>query len=154
MMVSFIEKTRIKNCYSMYRDQSESNVIRTCHDDIGHVGVDKVVGNITNVYWFPNMRTKVKEYIKNCLRCIEFLPSSGKVEGFLHSIPKGKLPFVTIHVDHLGLLEKTKKGYRHVLVVIDAFTKFIRTYPCKSTTSEESIKHLREYFVHIVSQNA
>lgn len=28
----------------------ESNVIRTCHDDIGHVDIDKVVGNMTNVY--------------------------------------------------------------------------------------------------------
>lgn len=33
-----------------------------------------------------------------------------------------------------------------MLVVIDAFTKFIRIYPCKSTTSEEAIKHLQEYF--------
>lgn len=27
----------------------ESNVIRTCHDDIGHIGVDKIVGNITKL---------------------------------------------------------------------------------------------------------
>lgn len=69
----------------------ESNVIRTCHDDIGHVGVDKVVGNIIKVYWFPNMREKVKDHIANCLRCIEFSPSSGKAEGFLHSIPQKKI---------------------------------------------------------------
>lgn len=31
----------------------ESNVIRTCHDNMGHVGVDKVVDNISKVYWFP-----------------------------------------------------------------------------------------------------
>jgi len=27
----------------------EKNVIRTCHDDLGHVGIDKVVNNITKV---------------------------------------------------------------------------------------------------------
>jgi len=124
----------------------ETNVIRTCHDDIGHVGVDKTVSNISKVYWFPKMQEKVKEHIANCLRCIEFSPTSGKTEGFLHSVPKEKLPFVTIHVDHLGPLEKTERNYRHVLVVIDAFTKFIRAYPCKSTTTDESIRHLRDYF--------
>jgi len=89
------------------------------------VGMDKVVENITRVYWFPRMREKIKDYILNCLKCIEFSPPSGKAEGYLHSIPKESLPFVTIHVDHMGPLEKTGKGYRYLLVIIDAFTKFI-----------------------------
>lgn len=70
----------------------ECNVIRTCHDDLGHLGIDKVIGNITKVYWFPNMREKVKDHISNCLRCIEFSPTSSKTEGFLQNIPKDKLP--------------------------------------------------------------
>jgi len=123
----------------------ESNMIRTCHDDIGHVGIDKVVGNVVKTYWFPNMREKVKEYIQNCLRCIEFSPPSGRAEGFLHSIPKKKVPFATNHIDHFGPLEKTGKGYRHLLIIVDAFTKFIRIYPCKSTTTDESIKYLCDY---------
>nr|XP_012225735.1 PREDICTED: uncharacterized protein LOC105674166 [Linepithema humile] len=98
------------------------------------------------VYWFPRLREKVKEHIANCLRCIEFSPISGKAEGFLHNVPKEKLPFMTIHIDHLGPLEKTAKNYRHILIIIDAFTKFTRTYPCKSTTTDESIKCLRDYF--------
>jgi len=53
---------------------------------------------------------------------------------------------MTIHVDHLGPLEKTARNYRHVLVVINAFTKFIRVYPCKSTATDESIRYLRDYF--------
>lgn len=51
----------------------EANVIRTCHDDLGHVGIDKAINNIAKVYWFPRMRDKVREYISNCLRCVEFL---------------------------------------------------------------------------------
>lgn len=127
----------------------ESNVIRTCHDDLGHVGIDKVVDNIAKVYWFPRVREKVREHILNCLKCIEFSPPSGKAEEYLHSIPKENLrscPFATIHFDHLGPLEKTGKGYRHLLVIIDAFTKFVRLYPCKSTTTEETLRHLYDYF--------
>lgn len=124
----------------------EDNVIRTCHDDLGHVGRDKVVKSITDAYWFPKIGEKVKTYIENCLKCIEFSPINGKPEGQLHGIPKGKVPFDTVHIDHCGPFEKTGKGHRHVLVIVDAFTKFVRLYACKSTTSKESIGYLGEYF--------
>jgi len=123
-----------------------NNVIRTCHDDIGHVGRDKVIENITRVYWFPKLYAKVSEYVANCLKCIEYAPNSGKREGFLHSLPKGDLSFQSLHVDHLGPFEKAGRSFRHILLVVDGFTKFTRLYPCKSTTSEEVIKHLCDYF--------
>lgn len=124
----------------------ENNIIRTCHDDIGHVGIGKVIENIMRVYWFPGLHTKVKRYIENCLKCIEFSPNSGKVQGYLHQIPKECLPFQTIHIDHLGPLEKSGKGFKHILLIVDGFTKFVRLYPCKSTTTEEALKHLNGYF--------
>jgi len=124
----------------------ESNVIRTCHDDRAHVGLLKVVENISRVYWFPDMKTKARNYINNCLKCIEFTVPSGKKEGFLNNIPKGDKPFLTIHVDHLGPLEKTGNRNKFIFVVIDAFTKFVKLYPCRSTKTEEVIKHLRNYF--------
>lgn len=40
----------------------EINVIRTCHDDVAHVGLLKVIENISRVYWFPNMKNKVRNY--------------------------------------------------------------------------------------------
>lgn len=124
----------------------ENNVIRACHDDLGHLGVDKVVDNISRVYWFPQIRRKTKDYVGNCLKCIEFSPTSGKVEGYLHSLDKGNLPFQTVHIDHYGPLEKCGMGYKFILSVIDGYTKFVKLYPCKSTKTEEVIKHMREYF--------
>jgi len=47
----------------------ESSVIRTCHDDIGHVGPDKVIKNICQIYWFPQMKEKVKNYNKFQIVC-------------------------------------------------------------------------------------
>lgn len=92
------------------------------------------------------MTSKVKSYIDSCLKCIEFSPLSGKIEGILHNIPKGKLPFDTIHVDHLGPLPSLKNKKKHILVVIDAFTKFVRLFPVVSTCSKESIACLELYF--------
>jgi len=88
------------------------------------------------------MKNKVRCYIDNCLKCDEFSKPSGRKKGFLFSIPKGDKLFVTLHVDHLGRLEKTSYKNKFIFVVIDAFSKFVRLYPCRSTKSDEVIKHL------------
>ena len=92
------------------------------------MGLDIVIDHITKFYWFPCMREKVKNYIKNCLKCVEYAPLSCKIEGFLQSLPKDKLPFQTLHADHFGPLEKTGRGYKHILLIVEGFTKFAKLY--------------------------
>lgn len=127
-------------------EQMQTNVIRKSHDDVGHVGVDKAMEIITRVYWFPELKVKVKNHIDNCLSCITFNPKYGKKEGWLNPIDKGKVPFNTIHIDHLGPLETTPRGYKYVLLVADAFSKFVKIFPTKTTNSKEAIKCLGKYF--------
>lgn len=131
------------------------NIIRLCHDEYGHAGLDKVSEILTRNYWFPNVRGEVRNYIDNCLKCIVYSPMSGKTEGFLHPIPKGNMPFEIIHVDHYGPLEKAKKTQnRYVFEIIDAFTKHVRLYACRTTNSNEVIKHLKDYFRSYSCPNA
>lgn len=125
----------------------ESNVIRSCHDDLGHVGTDKCCLAIKEHYWFPDMSKKVKAYISNCLKCVVYSPDSGKKEGMLHNIPKGDKPFNVLHLDHCGPLEKSKQKYnKYIFAVVDAFSKFVKIYACKTTNTSEVLKHLSQYF--------
>lgn len=56
-------------------------------------------------------------------------------------------PYIhTVHIDHFGPLPNTKHGCKHILLVVDRFTKFIILYTTKSTDSAEIIRHLRNYF--------
>lgn len=119
------------------------NIIHLCHDD---VGIDKVVELISRAYWFPKVKERVKNYVSQCLKCITYSPILGKQEGILHPIPKGTLPFDTVHTDHYGPLEKSPQQHRFIFEVIDAFTKFIKSYPCRTTNTKELIKHLNDYF--------
>jgi len=41
-------------------ESMETNVIRSCHDVMAHVGLSKVIENISRVYWFPSMKVKVR----------------------------------------------------------------------------------------------
>ncbi|GJQ68671.1 hypothetical protein Trydic_g17211 [Trypoxylus dichotomus] len=122
------------------------NVIRTAHEDTAHLGVEKITEYIRETYWFPNMKENVKAYIHNCFKCIVYNPKYGPREGLLHNIDKGNKPFNTLHIDHLGPLEKSKQYHRHILVTIDAFSKFIKLFLCKGTTSCETVIDLQNYF--------
>lgn len=65
------------------------------------------------------------------------------MEGFLYPLPKGDVLLHTYHIDHLGSLESTHKSYKHILVVVDAFTKFVWLYPTKSTTAKDGLEKLK-----------
>ncbi|GBN87924.1 hypothetical protein AVEN_189297-2-1, partial [Araneus ventricosus] len=85
---------------------------------------------------------KVEKIISNCVHCILKNQKKGRKEGLLHPLQKEDTPLLTYHIDHLGPLESTKKNYKYVLAIIDAFTKFVWIYPTKSTTSAEVIAKL------------
>lgn len=63
----------------------ENKVIYNCHDNLGHLGINKTIGYLSRVYWFPDFKNKIKVYIQNC---ITYSFHSGKEEGTLHNIPK------------------------------------------------------------------
>lgn len=111
----------------------EAHVLNKYHDQMGHLVAEKTCNNIEKSYWFPDMKPKVKNYITNCLKCISFSPVEGKKEEYLHCIPKGQRPFEVYHIDHYGSIDKDRLAKRYILVVIDAFMKFLKLYPIKAT---------------------
>lgn len=123
----------------------ESRILYKYHDELGHVGVEKVCEVISKNYWFPEMKSKVEAHVANCLKCIAYSPKTGKREGMLQIMPKEQRPFEVIHIDHFGPVEKDAPK-KYVLVVIDAFTKFVKLYATKSTSSKEVVSCLEQYF--------
>jgi len=124
----------------------ERNVIFKYHDEMGHLGVEKTSQAITQNYWFPKFREKIESHIRNCLKCIAYAPKAGKTEGFVNIVPKDNVPFATLHVDHVGPMDGQNSVKRHILVVVDAFTKFVKLYAVKTTASKYAIDSLKQYF--------
>jgi len=110
--------------------------------------VEKTANTILQNYWFPNLTTKIKQHIAHCLKCIAYSPTSGKPEGTLHSIPKGNIPLDTLHVDHLGPMDKQCLSKKYVFLIVDAFSKYVKLYPTKTTASSEAIRALCDYFIN------
>lgn len=126
----------------------ESNVMYKYHNSMGHLGIDKVQSIIKSSYWFPNIKQKIENHIRDCLKCIAFSPNSGKIEEFLHCIPKGNVPFATLHIYHCGPIDKQRLVKQYIFLIIDLFTKFVKLYSIKSTTSKEVIACLSQYFAY------
>lgn len=115
----------------------EENVMRMIHENYGHIGIEKSLMQIQKHYCFPNMREKLNKFIRNCLKCIYYSPPARSNERNLHGIEKVPEPFHTIHIDHFGPLPALKSKRKHVLAVIDSFTKFVKLYAVNGTSTKE-----------------
>ena len=96
-------------------------------------------------YWFPKIRCKTGKHIENCMECVVYTSKYGKEEGYLHSIPKSKGPFDVIYIDHYGPIDNGRT-LKHILVVVDSCTKFVRLYLARTTSTKEVFMALKDYF--------
>lgn len=120
----------------------EGEIIRNAHVN-GHFGVRKMIESINQQFYIKGVNEKSRRFVENCVPCILAERKQGKSEGLLHAIQKGEQPLDTYHIDHLGPMVATCKLYKHLFVVVDAFTKFVWIYPTKSTSSKEVIDRMR-----------
>ncbi|GBL93950.1 Transposon Tf2-9 polyprotein [Araneus ventricosus] len=114
-------------------EDMQMSLVKSAHEK-GHFSVKRTEDHLINEFYIPKLKQKIEKCISNCITCILASKKQGKQEG--------ELPLDTYHVDHLGPLESTNKNYKHILCVIDSFTKFVWLYPTKSTSSREAISKL------------
>lgn len=116
------------------------------HDDIGHFGIEKTLERIKKSYWFPKMSQFVKKYVTACIECAYAKKNNSRTEGLLHPITKIEEPFHTLHIDHLGPFVRSKRGNCYLLVIVDAFTKYVFIKPVRNTNTQNVLKVLEDIF--------
>lgn len=112
------------------------SLLRIFHDEHSHVNADKTIDLILKHFWFPSLRTFVSKYISHCLTCIAHKRVPRAPLQPITSWTKPDTPFVTLHVDALGPLPESR-GFKHVLLVIDSFTKYCILTPITRQDLEE-----------------
>jgi len=123
--------------------EMEKEIIEMAHRQ-GHFGSKKTLDILKKQFFIPDALNKVANVVKSCVECLVSDTKTGKKEGFLNSIDKGDKPLTTYHLDHIGPMTDTRKQYNHILVVVDAFSKFVWLYPTKSTGSKEVLNKLEK----------
>lgn len=122
------------------------SILRAHHDNMSHCGLDKTVYGVKQQYWFSNLRKRIADYIENCFTCIMSNSSSNRFEGKTQMYPSPNGLVETVHIDHFSPLQEIALKYKHILVVVDAFTRFTWLCATKSTNAKETIIHLKSIF--------
>jgi len=121
-------------------------VLKIYHDDMAHCGTRKTYEGLAQHYWFPHMRKRVHKYIDNCITCITANNSPNRLEGETFLTSLSKAPMEVVHVDHFGPLQQTENLNKYILVMIDAFTRFVWLFATRTTSSKETTRNLRTVF--------
>ncbi|GJV73009.1 reverse transcriptase domain-containing protein [Tanacetum coccineum] len=116
-----------------------------------HPGSDKMYQDLKKLYWWPNMKAIIAEYVGKCLRCSRVKAECQKPFGLLvqPDIPMWKWERITM--DFVTKLPKTLNGHDTIWVIVDRLTKSAHFIPTRSTDSMETLTRL--YIKEIVSRH-
>ena len=120
-----------------------SKVMAGCHDQVGHLGQDRVLELLRDRFFRPGMHMDVASYINSCPRCIRRKTQPDTAP--LHNI-EATHPLELVHLDYLQI-EPSKGNIENVLIVTDHFTRYAQVYPSKSQTALATAKLLWNNFI-------
>lgn len=140
-----IQRNHRSYCLPVVPNSMAWTVINHVHTDLKHLGWEKTLEKIYELYWFPHMSRTVRKFVDNCLICKTSKNKSGKSQIQMHPIAKVSQPWHTIHVDISGKLTGKSDTKEYVFVIIDAFTKFVFLKRINSLTADCAINCLKEF---------
>ncbi|GJZ75695.1 putative reverse transcriptase domain-containing protein, partial [Tanacetum coccineum] len=116
-----------------------------------HPSSDKMYQDLKKLYWWPNMKAIIAEYVGKCLTCSRVKAECQKPSGLLiqPEIPTWKWKRITM--DFVTKLPRTLSEHDTIWVIVDRLTKLEHFIPTRATYSMETLTRL--YIKEIVLQN-
>ncbi|GJR53614.1 putative reverse transcriptase domain-containing protein [Tanacetum coccineum] len=116
-----------------------------------HPGSNKMYQDLKKLYWWPNMKEIIAEYVSKCLTCSRVKAECQKPSGLLiqPEIPMWKWERITM--DFVTKLPKTSSGHDTIWVIVDRLTKSAHFIPTRETDCMETLTRL--YIKEIVSRH-
>ena len=115
----------------------KGKILELMHDksDKAHPGRDESVRKIRELFFWKNLYSDVKEYVSSCNKCNSYKGNTSSSPMGTYPIPQA--PFERVAVDVLSGFQLTVRGNRHVLVCVDALTRFVELVPLTGKTAGE-----------------
>ncbi len=115
----------------------QNRVLEELHTS--HLGMVKMKAIARSYVWWPNIDKDIETTASNCETCkqLAHMPNKAPVHPWLY--PSG--PWQRIHIDYAGPIEK-----KMLLIVVDAYSKWVEVKIMRTTTTEATISALQEMF--------
>ncbi len=131
----------------------QQEIIQSIHSGIGptlqakstggHLGQNKTREKVTKRYYWPNIKKDVADFIATCDRCQRAKKLKlHKTNAEMHPVHIPNEIWSQIGIDLVVNLTETEEGYKHVLSVVDYFTKWVEIIPMKTKKGQEVGHHL------------
>ncbi|GJZ88465.1 reverse transcriptase domain-containing protein [Tanacetum coccineum] len=117
-----------------------------------HPGSDKMYHDLKKLYWWPNMKAIIAEYVSKCLTCSRVKAECQKPSGLLVQLEIPMWKWERITMDFVTQLPKTLTGHDAIWVIVDRLTKSAHFIPIQATDSMETLTRL--YIKEIVSRHS
>ena len=115
-------------------ENHRKRAIMALHDDIGHLGMEKMLGLLKDV----------RQYIRTCGRCIRFKQPVEKAE--MKPI-LCTYPIELVHIDFLTVGRPESEKQINLMVITDHFTRYTQAYVMPNQTVPVVAKTLWEQFL-------
>jgi hypothetical protein len=128
----------------------EHQVIGYVHALLGHQGTDKCMIQIAQSFNLKSLGRKVRKYVAHCDICQRAKhPNRAYEVAKISHLPTK--PGELLTVDLYGPLPTGRGGVKHLFVCLDFFSKHVKLYPLKATTTKSCLKKLKyHYFQEVI----
>ena len=114
----------------------------------GHLGRDKTLNRVLQRFYWPGCFEDVESFCSSCAECQKTVrPTRQRVP--LVSIPPVGEPFRRLAMDLVGPLERTLKGNKYILVLVDYATRYPEAIPLKHTDAETIADEIIKVFARV-----
>ena len=113
---------------------------------VGHLGVEKTIAKVkeAKLEW-EGMRSDIQLFIKRCPCCQKMSVLKPLIQTQPFTLASYS-PFDRICIDTIGPLPKDdESGSEHLLVIIDAFSRFVKLYAIKDTSARSALQGLLDW---------
>ena len=127
-----VKQTAIPRCL---RDE----LLKSYHDCIaggGHQGFERTYAALRNKYYWPSMYENIRQYVKTCEVCQQSKRAFNAKPPPLHPQPVDDV-FGRWQMDILSGLPTTKDKYKHILVLVDSYSKWVELFPLRTQEATE-----------------
>lgn len=117
------------------------------HEEYGHIGMRKLWLMFRETYNCKKDVGVMKKIVSGChLCCLAKYKNHinrNEVKNIMENEPLG-----LIAIDFLSNLVRSK-GFKHMLIIVDVFTKFTRIYPCKRNNTDTAINCIELFMLEL-----
>ncbi len=124
----------------------EIDILKGTHDSpfAGHLGVTRTLDRIRKRFFWQRMRKSVADYIRQCDICVRRkapAPTANNGKAPLQNLEVSE-PFTFWALDYMGPLPESSQGNKHILVLMNHFTKWCEAFPTRDQRASTVAKIL------------